>query len=326
MDSWKSRLKSGVMEWLLEERSPSVRCEALKILSDKPEASELQSAKKAVMETGTVPAMLGSMRMQEYEKTYPKYYRNKYTGLSWQLIILAELGAKSSAQIKEYCEYIIKSSQERGSGGFSIDTSVKYGGGRKSSVIPCLTGNMIFALSRLGYSGDERVLKAAQWLAENQRYDDGDGVPSILPDCWGNHSCYMGAVKALKGFAQLPREARSQSVSESIERGAEFLLKHHVYKQSHDLSKPMKPGWTKFSFPLMYQTDALEMLVILSELGVRDGRLQDALSLVASKQDDRGMWASLGNLKGKLLIELSKDEQDKWVTLRALNVLKYYGA
>lgn len=95
-------------------------------------------------------------------------------------------------------------------------------------------------------------------------------------------------------------------------------------KQSHDLSKPMKPGWMKFLFPLMYQTDALEMLLILSKLGVRDGRLQDALDLVASKQGGKGIWAAQDNLKGELLAEQSKDEQDKWITLRALRVFKYY--
>lgn len=325
MDNWISSLNSSVLEWLLEESAPSVRYHTMKYLLDRPEDAELKSAKKAIMETGTAPAMLERMRGEEYSNTLPEYYRDKYKGLSWQLLILAELGADGeNAQIKKLCEYLFANSQERESGGFSIDTSVKYGGGRKSTVIPCLTGNMIFALSRLGYSGDKRVLRAAEWLADNQRYDDGDGAPSSLPACWGNHSCYMGAVKALKGFAGLPRETRSASIGESIERGAEFLLKHRVYKQSRDLLKPMKPGWMKFSFPLMYQTDALEMLLILSELGIRDERMQDALNLVVSKQNENGTWTSQNNLKGKLLAEPGRDEQDKWVTLRALRVLKYY--
>ncbi len=308
MDSSSFSIDSCVLEWLLEDSVPSVRYNTMRYLLGRPkEAPELKSVKKAMLETGIVPTILESMCKEEYTETFPRFYRDKYKGLSWQLLILAELGAESSAQIKEHCEYMFENSQEREGGGFSMDTSVKYGGGMKSSVIPCLTGNMIFALARLGYYGDKRVLKAAQWLAENQRYDDGDGTPEKLPACWGNHSCYMGAVKALKGFAEIPPQVRTASVNKSIEQGAEFLLKHHVYKQSHDLSKAMKPGWAKFSFPLMYQTDALEMLLILSKLGVRDERIKDALNLIASKQDEKGMWTAQNNLKDKLLVEFDKD-------------------
>ncbi len=40
----------------------------------------------------------------------------------------------------------------------------------------------------------------------------------------------------------------------------------------------------------MYQTDVLEILDILSELGIRDSRMNGALNLVVSKQDDMGRW------------------------------------
>ena len=44
----------------------------------------------------------------------------------------------------------------------------------------------------------------------------------------------------------------------SIKKGCDYLLAHHIYKQSHDLSRTAKPGWRKLQFPLMYQTDALD--------------------------------------------------------------------
>ena len=36
------------------------------------------------------------------------------------------------------------------------------------------------------------------------------------------------------------------------------MLLHHIYRRSHDTAKTSKPGWLKFGFPLMYQTEALE--------------------------------------------------------------------
>ena len=38
-----------------------------------------------------------------------------------------------------------------------------------------------------------------------------------------------------------------------------------------------KQGWVRFGFPLMYQTDVLEILGILTKLGYRDVRMQDAV-------------------------------------------------
>jgi hypothetical protein len=319
----QTEVREQILDWLLEEDNAAVRYNTLKYLLGREDAS-LEDARGEAMKSGPIPAILGKMRAPEYSLKLPEFYKDKYRGLSWQLLILAELGADGrDARIRNYCEYLFASSQERAEGGFSMETSAKLGGGRKGSTIPCLTGNMIFCLCRLGLSGDERVLRAAQWLAERQRHDDGDGVPSDRPACWGNHSCYMGAVKALKGFAEIPPEKRSAAVRRSIERGAEFLLKHHVYKQSHDLSKPMKPGWTKFSFPLMYQTDALEMLLILGRLGIRDERMREAAQLVESKRDERGRWENTAPLAGKFLVEIEPKGQSKWITLRALEALKY---
>lgn len=321
MNGWNDAPDKRTQDWLLEESNPSVRWFTLINLLDRPE-EELVGERQAIMKTGKVPQILSMMSTREYQQSLPRFYTDKYTGLSWQLLILAELGASKTAEVEALCECLLSNSQEKESGAFAMETSVKKGGGRKSATIPCLTGNMIFVLSRLGYAGDERVLKAAEWLAENQRYDDGDGAPSGKPACWGDHSCYMGVVKALKGFAALPPAKRSAKVRDSISRGAEFLLKHHVYKQSHNLTKPMKPGWMRFSFPLMYQTDALEMLLILGQLNIRDERMREAAELVRQKRDAQGRWLQESTFKGKFLTDIEPKGQSKWITLIALEALK----
>ena len=76
------------------------------------------------------------------------------------------------------------------------------------------------------------------------------------------------------------------AVMNTIEKEVECLLKHHIHKRSHALNRVSKPGWLRFSFPLMYQTDVLEILGILTKLGYRDERMQEAVSLVVSKQDE----------------------------------------
>ncbi len=84
-----------------------------------------------------------------------------------------------------------------------------------------------------------------------------------------------------------------------------------------------KPGWLKFQFPLMYQTDALEITGLLLDLGCRDPRLEEAVELILSKQGSGGKWPLEATFNGKFQVDIeSKGKPSKWITLNALRVLK----
>ena len=333
MSGWQATLKADPTDWLLEWENPSVRYFTLKDILDMPETDEeVQSARRMIMRSGIVPDILEKQRDPAYVQSYPKFYTDKYKGLVWSLITLAELGAEANSQIKEQCEYLLHNSQETEDGGFAINTAAKKGGGRITEVIPCLTGNMVWSLIRFGYIDDPRLQKGIDWLARYMRFNDGtENDPQVPPYdryemCWGRHTCFMGIVKALKGLSAVPQEKRTNDVTNTINKAVEFLLIHHVYKSSHDLSKISKPGWLKFGFPLMYQTDALEILDILTELNIKDSRMEEAISLVTAKQDDMGRWKTGSSYSSeRLIVPIGrKDEQSKWITLRAMRVLKRY--
>jgi hypothetical protein len=277
MGEWKSVLKADSVDWLLEKDNPSVRYFALSQILDKPQnSSEVQIAKKEIMITDVVPKIWAKQHDGGYWEAPEKFYTAKYKGTVWQLIILSELGADGNdARVNRACEFILANSQDRKSGGFSAWLSVNMGGGRYSGVLPCLTGNMVCSLIRLGYLDDSRVKRGIEWTVKYQRFDDGEAYPpKIWPyekatSCFGKHSCQMGVVKSLKALAEIPAERRSAAVVDTIERGVEYLFKHHIYRRSHDLSRFSKPGWLRLGFPLMYQTDVLEILSILTKLGCR---------------------------------------------------------
>jgi hypothetical protein len=269
MGEWKSVLKADSVDWLLEKDNPSVRYFALSQILDKPQnSSEVQIAKKEIMITDVVPKIWAKQHDGGYWEAPEKFYTAKYKGTVWQLIILSELGADGNdARVNRACEFILANSQDRKSGGFSAWLSVNMGGGRYSGVLPCLTGNMVCSLIRLGYLDDSRVKRGIEWTVKYQRFDDGEAYPpKIWPyekatSCFGKHSCQMGVVKSLKALAEIPAERRSAAVVDTIERGVEYLFKH--------LSRFSKPGWLRLGFPLMYQTDVLEILSILTKLGCR---------------------------------------------------------
>ena len=335
MSDWQRLLKADPTDWLLEPDNPSVRYFTLTDLSGKPESSlSVRKARSEIMATGVVPKILAKQKPGGYwEKAEDFYVRAKYRGTVWQIIILAELGADGNDdRIKQAVEFILRMSQDRESGGFAYRGAVG-GGGLHSAVIPCLTGNMVWSLIRLGYLEDARVQRGIDWLVKYQRFDDAEGpAPRGWPydkrePCWGRHTCHMGVVKALKALAEIPEGKRTKRVKSTIQKGAEYLLKHHIHKRSHNLERVSKPGWLNFGFPLMWNTDVLEILGILTRLGYRDGRMEEAIDLVVAKQDEQGRWLLENTYNGRFQVSIEqKGKPGKWVTLNALRVLKrFYG-
>jgi len=333
MDNWKSTLKAYPITWLLEDNNPSVRYFTLIDALEKAENDpEVRKTKEEIMKKGVVPKILAKQKEGGYWEDSQNFYTAKYKGTVWQIIILAELGADGKdSHIRKACEFILKNSQDPESNGFSIWVSAKTGGGRSSGVIPCLTGNLVYSLIKLGYLKDERVQNSINWITAYQKFNDGikdtpkDWPYERLVICWGKHSCHMGVVKALKALAEIPVNQRNEEVKNTIEEGVEYLLKHHIYKRSHDLSRVSKPGWLRFGFPLMYQTDILEILGILTRLGYHDERMQEAIDLLISKQDNQGRWKLESTFNGRFQTNIEqKGKPSKWITLNALKVLKNF--
>ncbi len=339
---------SDPIPWLLEG-GPSVRHAALtRLLGAAPDAPEVQEARRAIMTEGPVPRILAEQQADGHWEGPDRFYTAKYRGTVWTLLILAELGADGAdARVRAACEAILRDAQDPDSGGFSTARSKRAGGGLHSMVIPCLTGNLTFSLIRLGMLDDPRVQRAVDWITTWQRFDDAEGdAPTGWPYdrfemCWGRHTCHMGAAKALKALAEIPPERRTPAVHATISAGAEFFLRHHVHRRSHDLTRDSKPGWRRFGFPLMYQTDALEILLILARLGregevagaapdgtggtpiLGDERMREALDLVASRADAQGRWKLQQTFNDRFVVPIeAKGEPSRWVTLRALEVLR----
>jgi hypothetical protein len=335
MRDWRKLLKADPTDWLLEEDDPSVRYFTLTRILDLPEKHQnVRKARQRIMEIGVVPAILAKQQPGGNWEDPRAFYTGKYRSTVWQLIILAELGAAGDdPRVKRACEFVLDRSQDRTSGGFAVHTAERTGGGRATEVIPCLTGNMVWSLRRFGYARDKRVQRGVDWLAEYLRFDDGETRPPAdwrykrFEACYGRHTCFMTVVKGLKALADVPESAQSAEVKRCIENSVEFLLKHYVYKSSHDPKKVAKPGWTRFGFPKMWQTDALEILLILTRLGVRDKRMQEAIDLVVAKQDDHGRWLLKDTFNDRFQVRIEiKGKPSKWVTLNALTVLKrHYG-
>lgn len=323
-------LSENVLEWLLEEENPSVRFYALtSLLGKSPDDPEVIKARAAIMTHGKVPKILSFQNPDGSFGVPEKFYGLKYTGTVWTLLLLTELAADPlDPRVQKACEFILQHSQNPETGGFSHGQSAVTQTGLASGVIPCLTGNMTYSLIRLGYWKDSRVQSAINWITKYQRADDAiDYTPEgemyrRLYTCWGRHTCHMGAAKALKALAAVPPDKRCPEINAKIDELAEYFLKHHLYKKSHHLDEISRPGWLRLGFPLMYQTDILELLSIFGDLGIKDPRLSDAAEIIKNKQGSDGKWILESSNNGKMLVTIEKkDNPSKWITLRACKVL-----
>lgn len=324
---------NNVIEWLLEEDNPSVKYWTLRKLLDYSEDDFLvRSAHRKIMQTGPVPNILSRLNeqghfvdattVQEYGPERAAYgYLPKYRGTVWQLMLFAELAADPhDERVSRTAEYVLEHSWEP-TGLFSM-VGNQY-------LAPCFQGNMIYALTRLGYGNDPKVQRALDVLVEYARFDDGDfetpkGFPyrSSRERCCGSHSCYAGCLKSLQSISVLPRERWNPRIEDFVQRGAEFFLLHRVYRASHTADKLLHKDVDDITFPIFVYPDFLEILITLLELGIRDPRMEDAIRLLQSKQMPNGRWRLERDVPTMHVALGRKHRESKWATFRAKYALK----
>lgn len=323
-----SRRDQGIVDGLISSADPTVRLAALRQLGGRSESDpEVQDAMRDAMRTGPIPRILEKQEPGGYWGRKEDFYINsKYKGTVWNVILLAQLGADGrDVRVRSAAEFLLQWSQHE-SGGFGYHGSAD--GGTAGSLLPCLNGNLAWSLVCFGMKDDERIRRSLEWIAKYQRFDDNEGPapkgwPYSREDCWGKHSCHMGVVKDLKAISAIPADERSEAMARVVSDGAEYLLRHRLYKRSHDPTAIAKTRWAQFGFPLFWDTDALEMLSVLADLGYRDERMDDTIELLLSKRLPDGRWRNERSYAGRIITTIERQgAPSQWVTLKAMAALR----
>jgi hypothetical protein len=183
---------------------------------------------------------------------------------------------------------------------------------------------MTAALIRIGYANDPRVEKALEWLVKIQNKDGGWLCPYWKAHVKDKHGCFYGTICPLEAFSEVKRENLTKEMNETIEKGAEFLLMHHMFKADHHGYKVINQSWLKLSFPWFYGYNILRGLDVLTKLGyVSDERLNDAVEILLQKRQSNGTWILESAPIGRMQTNIeAKGKPSKWITLIALRVLK----
>lgn len=329
--SWLDRLRGNLIPWLLEADNPPVRFFSLRDLLDRP-AQELVETQLAVMTYPPIQASLDAQYPGGYWVKPGPGYSPKYRATVWQIIFLAQMGADGSdPRVRRGCEYVLHHAQTV-SGGFGVSGSRTHRPPPPSRVVHCLNGNLVRALLELGWWGDERLARAVEWNARAitgegkvRYYKSGTSGPGFACAVNGGQPCAWGAIKALRGLARVPAGDRGPLVQKAIRMGGDFLLSRDPARADYPSGDGrVSSSWFKLGFPSGYVADVLQNLEVLAELGcIRDERLRPALEWLLSKQNAEGLWKNEYAYSAKLWVDIERQGQiSKWVTLRALRVLK----
>ena len=314
---------AAVLDWLLETDQPAIRHATLTDLLDRrPGDLKVQRARASLARRGWGADLLRSLHPSGlWEAREPRTLREyvdflyypKYRSSNWKALVLADLGLTSAHPKVERLAGQFFAYKLRLSSPFNYFHEEV-----------CAAGNTARILTRFGYAEDRRVRMLFEWLVEDQREDGGwncsQGTPGTL-DGW----------EALAAFAALPRPKRSGRIDRAVERGAEFYLERRLFREG----KAYGP-WLRFHYPNHYYYDILLGLDLLTALGYGgDRRLRPALDLLRQKRRPDGRWvldrvhpdvegpsAKDYTKRAKPLALEPPGRPSKWITLRALRVLK----
>ena len=326
-------LNKKMLDWLLEPENAGVRYLAMRNLVASDQV-DLMEAKKTAHIAGPIATVLANMDKQGYWCHPGPGYNPKYSGTVWSIILLSQLGAsiEMDGWLKTAVFYLLDQALTK-HGQFTMN-------GLPSGTIDCLQGNLCAALFDLGVE-DALLDKAFEWMARSVtgesiasmedktaaiRYYSGKCGPGFA--CGGNNKapCAWGAVKVMLAFSKLPPEKRTPLIEKAIKKGVAFLFSTDPAKADYPCGYGNKPSgnWWKFGFPVFYVTDLLQNVEALVNLGYgKDTRLVNALKIIREKQDVDGRWSLEYDYNGKTWVDFGiKKQPNKWVTLRALRVLK----
>lgn len=332
---WKSRLKADPLPWLLEERDPGVRYLALRDLAALPDDDhKLVTARRATHTNGPIASILSEMDPSGFWVKPGNGYGPKYRSHVWSLILLASLGAdlREDPRIQIAIDYCLENTLAPG-GQFASATA-------PGGTVDCLQGNMCWALTVLG-SQDPRMDGAYEWMARTvtgegmapmedkknpMRYYAGKYGPDFACGANNKLACAWGAGKVMMAFSVLSKDKRTDLIERAIARGVDFFLKEDPLKVPWPNGWAEKPSgnWWKFGFPVFYITDLLQVAEAMCGLGLaRDARMTGLIQFILDKQDESGCWPLEYDYAGKTWGDWGKKKQpNKWVTLRALRVIK----
>lgn len=350
-------VRAEVLERLLDPGDAALRARVLTDLLGRPaDDAEVQAARARIPEHPWVAATLAA---HHGDGTWGRGFYTKYDGTSWVLLHLSEVGAPMDhPAIRSGVERLV--STARPVAAMRGVLAEPFRGCPDGVVwelpVVCLSAHMALVLIRAGLPDHQATRGALAVCRHRFVAGEGFGCPavgeSLLP------ACVMAVPKVLKALLALPPASRTADdeafVGDLVALLRRFELMDYVPRDARPWRawaatvtpaerraaktawaaagrlEPRRPkeGWLRFSFPHSYNSDLLEILLLLGDAGAeRDDVVERGLRKLLAARGADGMWRSGAGLHGKMHADLDRAGQPSpWITYRALLALRRFGA
>jgi hypothetical protein len=340
--------RDQVLNWLLEEDNPPVRLLTLTRLLYRTETdAEVQDARSRLMDYAVTQGILA--HSDTFWQSGGRAFWS-YTGKHWNTVYLGH--------------FLADGRDPRIAGG--VEELLRERGWVRPNCFQCMTACMLAAFWRLGYGEHPVVVEETEALAQRLLDDGGIACratnTSLLSHCYmalpklllcfcevppqgrspameeaiawiaqelvsrqvyvyvpGNRKAWNAVRPRSRKLADQPEGETPDTWRDKVK--ARFLAEHGMGELEP------KQSWTRFGFPLNYNSDILEAMFALATAGVpMSEALEKPLQVIRDKRTADGVWRLEKSLNGQMWVDVEvKGQPSKWITLFAMIVLDRFG-
>lgn len=295
------------IDWLLDS-DPAIRWQALRDLAD-GSAAEIAAERARVPKMGIGAHILGC---QGTDGAWHRPDTRDWLPTVFTMQLLRATGADPEDQA-------VAAAVDRLAKGFRWHEQV---GGKlffEGETEPCLNGG---TLALGAYFG--RLEKSlVQRLLGEQLADGGWNCDAPPSTC----ASFNTTICVLEGLWEYERALGSApEITAARKRGEEYLLPRFLFRR-RSTGEVASPDFLKLAYPPRYYYDVLRGLDHLRATGFKpDARLDEAIRLVRDRRQSDGRWLLEESYTESLALPFPEKtgEPSRWITLRALRVLRWF--
>ncbi len=317
----------AVIDWLLdpEHSDPSIRWQVMRDLLGAPEAD--WKAERDRVETEGWGARLLSFQDEDGRWAGGAHFPADYvwgsepgqpwTSTSHSLSLLRELGFQPASDRAQRMVRLIGANAR-----WEHDDQPYWEG----EVEPCINGALV---ANGTYFGVDMAPVVDRLVGEHLE----DGGWNCEAERGSTRSSFDTTINVLEGLLEFERATGGTPASrEARHSGEEYLLQRSLFRRL-STGEPADERYLHFIHPNRWHYDVLRALdyfrAAAALTGVApDPRLSDAIDHVRVRRSDDGTWPLDWNPTGRTWFDVDdgEGEPSRWVTLRALRVIEWWGA
>lgn len=282
-----------IINWLVHSE-PWVAYNTKLNLYDNADPDDLQKTYNAILDHKLIKSLIHNL----VELPFEELTNHKKADHSNHIIsFLAEIGLSSKTEdIRKICEKVLANISEEGIIESYINVPIHFGGSGKGewTWMLCDAPMLVFALQKMGYAEDERVVNSLNTLV-NMVFENGwhCSVSKHFGKFRGpgrkDDPCPYTNLIMLKAIASSANPAKYKKEANI---GINTLLNlWSLRKETHPYLFYMGNDFCKLKFPFVWY-DILHITYVLSHFdeAIKDSRFQEMLSILLKKSNNEGKY------------------------------------